>query len=198
MIATMSLTFRKYFNTRNIFLEVPDSKSPTGLITRGPWAKKTKTWPTTILLVTSAVSFIISAIVMAAYVRGIKAANTAYDYGTYLSAAVFATHVGMWIAVAVAYRAGKDSNDLWGWTCDEKALKIQKPFERVINFKRYCDIQTSSWVTSLLQAGVMILYVAVYIWGYRRLKHQRAMGSRFEEVYEHREGRWSKWIPTKR
>ena len=105
----------------------------------------------------------------------------------------------MWIAVAAAYRAGKDGNDLWGWTCDERATRIQKPFEQVIDFKWYCDLQTSSWVTSLAQAVVMLLYVAVYAWGYMRLERQREMGRRFSaEVYEHKEGRWSRLVPTRR
>src|SRR5947209_4309789 len=69
MIATMAVTFRKYFKTRNTFLTLPDPSSTSGVITRGPWAKQTKTWPTTVLLVTSTVSFIISAWVMASYVR---------------------------------------------------------------------------------------------------------------------------------
>ncbi|ERF71360.1 hypothetical protein EPUS_03515 [Endocarpon pusillum Z07020] len=151
MIATMSLTFRKYFNTRHIIIDVP---GPTG--PRGPWAGQTKTWPTTVLLVTSTLSFIISAVVMASYVRGVHAANAAHEYGSYLGFGIFAAHVGMWIAVAVAYRTGKDGNDLWGWTCDERAMNIQKAFERVINFKRYCDIQTSSWITSVAQAVLMV------------------------------------------
>ncbi len=191
MIATMALTFHKFFSTRNTMINV-------GSTTRGPWAKQTKTWPTTVLLVTSTLSFIISAVVMVSYVRGIQAANAAHEYGSYLGFGIFIAHVGMWIAVAVAYRAGKDSNDLWGWTCDEKAMKIQKPFEKVINFKRYCDIQTSSWITSLAQAILMILYVAVYVWGYIRLKHQRKMKTAFApDVYEHRESRWSRLVPTK-
>ena len=193
MIATMSLTFRKYFNTRNTVIDVPGPTSP-----RGPWAKQTKTWPTTILLVTSTLSFIISAVVMVSYLRGIQAANVAHEYGSYLGFGIFAAHVGMWIAVAVAYRAGKDSNDLWGWTCDEKAMNIQKPFEKVINFKRYCDIQTSSWITSVAQAILMVLYVAVHAWGYLRLNHQRKMQAAFTpDVYEHSEGRWSRFVPTK-
>jgi hypothetical protein len=196
MVATMSLTFRKYFTTRNTLIAVP---GPNGTsTTRGPWARQTKTWPTTVLLVTSSVSFIISAVVMAAYIRSIRAANAAHEYGSYAGAAVFAAQVGMWIAVAAAYRAGKSTEDLWGWTCDEKAMRIQKPFERVVNFKRYCDIQTSSWVTSVAQAVLMVLYAAVYLWGYLRLRHQRKMEATFSpDVYEHREGRWSRFVPTK-
>jgi hypothetical protein len=183
MIATMSLTFHKFFTTRHHLIDVP---TPSGVISRGPWAKNTKTWPTTILLVTSAVSFCISAVVMAAYLRGVRSANAAHEYGSYLGAAVFATHVGMWIAVAAAYRAGKDGNDLWGWTCDDRALKIQKPFADVINFRRYCNIQTV----------LMVLYVLVYGWGWHRLRQQRRMAGRFGgEVYEHTEGRWSRFVP---
>lgn len=104
----------------------------------------------------------------------------------------------MWIAVAIAYRAGKDGDDLWGWACDERAMRIQKPFERVVNFKRYCDVQTSSWITSLAQAALMVLYVGVYGWGYARLRGQREMGRRFtDDLYEHREGRWSRLVPTR-
>lgn len=131
--------------------------------------------------------------------RGTKAANTAHEYGSYVGSGILATHVGMWIAVAVAYRAGKDGNDLWGWACDERAMGIQKAFEGVVDFRRYCDVQTSSWITSLAQAAVMVLSVAVYAWGYWRLRHQREMASRFSpEVYEHREGMWSRFVPGRK
>lgn len=197
MIATMSLTFHKFFTTRNELRTVP-GKGNT-LITRGPWAKETKLWPTTVLLVTSSISFLVSAVVMAAYIRGIEAANAAHEYGSYLGVGVFAAHVSMWIAVAAAYRAGKGGEDLWGWTCDERAMDIQEQFAEVINFKRYCDVQTSSWITSLAQATLLLLSVAVYTWGYLRLRQQREMVNRFgEEVYEHREGRWSRFIPGRK
>jgi hypothetical protein len=198
MIATMSLTFHKFFTTRNTLVSVP---GPNGgaLTPRGPWAKNTKLWPTTVLLVTSTLSFIISAIVMASYLRGVRAANAAHDYGSYLGFGIFAAHVGMWIATAVVYRTGKDGNDLWGWSCDERAMRIQKPFENVIDFKRYCNVQTSSWVTSLAQAVLMCLTVAVYVWGYLRLRHRREMGERFGgEIYEHKEDRWSRFIPGRK
>lgn len=195
MIVAMSLTLRKYFSTRNHIITV---EGPNGPMSRGPWAIQTKVWPTTVLLVTSVLSFLVSALVMVAYTQGVRAANAAHEYGSYLSFAIFSTHLGLWIAVAAAYRAGKDGNDLWGWTCDVRALRIQPAFERVINFRRYCDIQTGSWITSLAQAAVLLLYVVVYAWGYVRLRNQREMSARFtNDVYEHREGVWSRFIPTK-
>lgn len=199
MIATMSLTLHKFFTTRNVLRDVPDPTSPTGLTRRGPWAKNSQTWPTTVLLCTSAVSFVVTVVVMASYIRGVRAANTAHEYGTYVGIALIGTQMGMWIAVAAAYRVGKTSTDLWGWTCDERAMKIQGPFENVINFRRYCNIQSSSWATSVLQAIFMVMYVAVYAWGYRRLRHQRKMQNRFsQEIYDRKESRWTSWIPGAR
>lgn len=196
MLATMAVTLRKYYSTRNHIISVP---GPNGPLSRGPWARETKTWPTTVLLVTSILSFLVSAVVMAGYLRGVRAANTAHEYGFYISLAIYGTQLGMWVAVAAAYRAGKDGNDLWGWTCDVRAMRIQPSFAPVINFSRYCNIQTSSWFTSLAQAALLLLHVAVYVWAYIRLKNQREMRAHFDpEVYEHRESMWTRFVPTKR
>lgn len=209
MIATMAATFHKYFSTRNTILPAPSPSSPDTLVPRGPWSRNTKTWPTTILLTTSTLSFLVSLGVMAAYLHGgVRAANTTSEYGSYVGALTFLMHLGLWIAVAAAYRAGKDGDDLWGWTCDERADRIQNAFEGVIVFRRYCDIQTSSWVVSCAQVGVVALWALVYAWGWRRLAGQREMGRRFGGRgegeaerglrYVHRESWITKWVPTRR
>jgi hypothetical protein len=130
MTATMVLSLHKYLSTRHIIIGG-----------RNAWAEGTKTWPTILLLCTSTVSLAINTAVVVAYIRSIRAANKTHDVVTAIGVVVFMTNMAMWIATAVLYRTGKDGHDLWGWTCDPKANKIQKEFEHVIKFERYCKIQ---------------------------------------------------------
>ena len=53
-------------------------------------------------------------------------------------------HIAVWIATAVAYRLGKTGNDLWGWTCSDKADQIQDQFQAVIDFNNFCNVQVCS------------------------------------------------------
>ena len=210
----MSLTFHKFFSTRDSLADVVTAEfpgpggaagggggtngAPSSTTRRGPWANGSILWPTTLLLVTSIVSFLVASIVMFSYLRGIRTANAASQYGSYFSATVLIANTGLWIAVAVAYRAGRTRSDLWGWSCETDVQeRLQQFFIDVVDFEQYCNVQTSSWIASMLQAVVMVFFVLVHVYGYKRLRGQRAMTNQFEEAYQHREGFWSKMVPTR-
>ena len=66
--------------------------------------------------------------------------NTVGTAGTVLECGA---HLIVWIGTTAAYRVGRTGNDLWGWTCSDKADSIQEEFAAVVDFSRFCDIQVS-------------------------------------------------------
>ena len=109
--------------------------------TRGPWAKQTYIWPTIVLLTTSALTVIVSFITVISYFWGVKAANKVNTRGgTPATVAEVCAHLAVWIATAVAYRIGRTTSDLWGWSCSPKANEIQAVFPEV-NFQFFCSTQ---------------------------------------------------------
>jgi hypothetical protein len=130
MTISMILSLHKYLSTRHIIIGG-----------RNAWAKQTTTWPTILLLSTSSITLLINLAVVIAYLKSIRAANRTHDLASWIAGAVFVAHVAMWIATSMLYRTGKTGHDLWGWSCDPKAKKIQPQFAHVVNFERYCNLQ---------------------------------------------------------
>lgn len=110
-LTTMSITFALYraaVNTiRTLFL-------PGEKVTRGPWHRDSKLWPTLLLLITSAASSLSGLVVMAMYFKSVSPANKAIVHTGNIPYGLYAVDVFVWIATAVAYRKGKDRTDLWG------------------------------------------------------------------------------------
>ena len=76
------------------------------------------------------------------YYYGVKQANAMSARLSGLAYPLFAAHVAVWIGTAVAYKEGKDSTDLWGWSCTSEAQDVLQPFFKdVVNFKLLCAIQ---------------------------------------------------------
>lgn len=117
----------KYYNTRDI-------RTPTQ--TWGPWAKNTVLWPTFMLAVASA-STILSSIGQL-----IGLCCRAKRGGRFFSVLYTVIHVIFWIAVSALYRIFKTDDDLWGWSCLDKAKAIQDELgSDVLNFGFLCKIQ---------------------------------------------------------
>ena len=192
-LVSMALTLSRFYATVNLRAIIRDSSGK--VVTRGPWALQSKEWPTILLLSTAAVSLFLNVIVVAAYVISVRTANKTQEYFQYVTWVMAATHVGIWAPTAIAYRAGKDGNDLWGWSCSEKAKQIQPAFQSV-DFNYYCNVQSAASASSFLEAGLVILSLLLWMWEYKRLKHQREMGTKFSDHYQLRESRWTKMIPT--
>src|SRR6266536_1582142 len=129
MTVSMIITLNKYLSSRHVIRGG-----------RNAWAKQSTTWPTIPLLATSSITLQINAAVVVAYLKSIRAANRTHDYASWIGGGVFVAHMGMWIATAVLYRTGKTGHDLWGWSCDPKAKKIQPQFSDVVKFERYCNL----------------------------------------------------------
>jgi hypothetical protein len=126
-----------------------------------PWFKESKTWQTILLMSTSAVTLLLNLVVVVAYFKSVGTANTTAAYFTYVSYIIAATHVGMWIPTAAAYKAGKNGEDLWGWSCSIKAEQSQVAFLGVVDFKHACNLQTAAWSSSVAEALLMVL---AFVW----------------------------------
>lgn len=63
-----------------------------------------------------------------------------------------------WIAVFILYRIGKTSKDLWGWSCDDRAKKIQQYYVVQLDFQRLCMEQVSSLLEAYAHYEVTLTY----------------------------------------
>ena len=85
---------------------------------------------------------VVSLFILASYLLSVKHANkTEKTVGTAGFVIEMGAHIAVWVATAVAYRLGNTGNDLWGWTCSDKADQIQDQFQAVIDFNDFCNVQ---------------------------------------------------------
>ena len=142
MDAIMVYVLYKFYTTRHI--PAPGRTSP--------WAKGTQLWPAFVLLTSSFVTLCVdlSALIAACYshharkhdhraqtrAKALRVESTFNKIGY----AVFALK---WIAVFILYRVGKTSKDLWGWSCDDRAKKIQQFYIVHLDFQKLCTEQVS-------------------------------------------------------
>jgi hypothetical protein len=106
---------------------------------RGPWSLKTELGTTIALFSVSVITCIVGFVMISAYVISIKAANKVSTVWTSFAVFVELGHIAIWIAIAVYYRAGKNEQDLWGWSCSSGAANIQENFQDVLNFSQVCN-----------------------------------------------------------
>ena len=129
---------------------------------RNAWAKDTTIWPTILLLSTSSATVLVSLLILASYLLSVKHANkTEKTVGTAGFVIEMGAHVAVWVATAVAYRLGQTGNDLWGWTCSDKADQIQDQFQAVIDFNNFCNVQvcapTARFIVGKLTIAIVVL-----------------------------------------
>ncbi|MCJ1390632.1 hypothetical protein MMC18_003493 [Xylographa bjoerkii] len=162
---SQATTLQKFLGTRDIIING-----------RNAWAKETTIWPTILLLSTSGATVLVSLLILASYLLSVKHANkTDKTVGTAGFVIEMGAHIAVWIATAVAYRLGKTGNDLWGWTCSDKADQIQDQFQAVVDFNNFCNVQSYAWILSIAQAVALIVTGAVYYLAWRRMKHKENM-----------------------
>jgi hypothetical protein len=118
---------------------------------------------------------------MFSYLHGVKTANKAATIGSIFSGAVLLMNLIIWTITAALYKQqavvttdGKH-NDLWGWTCSPAAKLLQPVFSDQINFGRYCDVQSISWYLGLVQVGLMLFTLVLYLLAVRRLQSKKAV-----------------------
>jgi len=162
MLYSQVYMLNKYLTTRGI---VRDG--------RNAWATTTTIWPTIVLLVSSAITVLLTGFTLISYAWGVKRANFAAMkiYAPWVIFEIVA-HLAVWIGTTVAYRVGKTGSDLWGWSCSSKAGAIQQNFLEV-DFSFSCDIQSDAWFVSIAQVVLFIISCIAWFMAWRRHGHQK-------------------------
>ncbi|MCJ1286011.1 hypothetical protein MMC26_005353 [Xylographa opegraphella] len=172
---SQAITLHKFLSTKDIAIDG-----------RNAWAKETTIWPTILLLSTSSATMLVSLLILASYLLGVRHANkTEKTIGTAGFVIEMGAHIAVWVATAAAYRLGKTGNDLWGWSCSDAADQIQDQFQAVIDFNNFCNLQSYAWILSIAQAVALILTGAVYYLAWRRLKHKEMMKKDMSRIPTH-------------
>jgi hypothetical protein len=109
----LATTLTKFFETKNEVFVVDGQE-------RTAWAKDSRVWYTYMYFGVALTSFVFDLVVVVAYCRGVKRANTVAAVATWWSTTVQVGHVLIWIVSAAVYRYGKEPvggkfRDLWGW-----------------------------------------------------------------------------------
>ena len=178
-LVPISMTLHKYLTTRNDYRDAPTAAG--GTINRNPWSLKNKTWPTYVYFGTAVISTIIHLFVLLGYLCSVRTSNIIDEIGTWVVSLELAGQLILWIVVAAIYKYEKEKteagrhNDLWGWTCSGPAQAIQGTFEDVIDFEKFCDIQSAGWYAGLIQIGAIILAIVIMILAWRRKKSKKAV-----------------------
>jgi hypothetical protein len=109
----LATTLTKFFETKDEVFVVDGQE-------RTAWAKDSRAWYTYMYFGVALTSFVFDLVVVVAYCRGVKKANTVAAVATWWSTTVQVGHVLIWIVSAAVYRYGKEPvggkfRDLWGW-----------------------------------------------------------------------------------
>ncbi|KAK0514293.1 hypothetical protein JMJ35_002910 [Cladonia borealis] len=161
MFGAMAFMSIKYYDTRN--------ETRGG---RTAWPKNPKLWPTFLLLIGAGITLIVSIITLISYCWFLKKAKRSWK----LTVSKYAIHLGAWAIITILYRYEKDvhgsDNDLWGWTCSEEVAALQAEFNDVVGFSSLCNLQSSSWGTSLAEFLVKSAFAVGHFIIYRKTRDE--------------------------
>ncbi|KAF4624490.1 hypothetical protein G7Y89_g13682 [Cudoniella acicularis] len=167
VMGTLSYALAKYFLTRNHVL-------PGGT---NPWITPTTLWPSLMLLGIATVTFILNAITLFAYCcGGVQSANKASTVTSVAGYIFLAAHLVAWVVAAGLYRYGRTGNDLWGYSCSDKADAVQEQVQSFLDFGKLCTMQQGTWFISIIEAGVYLLTLIVTIFMVRRASTKKKLG----------------------
>jgi hypothetical protein len=97
------------------------------------------------VLAISALTFILNLATLISYCSSnVKAANKISTMTTYLGYAFMLAHFVAWAAVAGVYRALRNGQDLWGYTCSARADAVQEQVKSFLDFGKLCTMQVNS------------------------------------------------------
>lgn len=130
MFAITVFTVVKYQTTKDVFRDG-----------RTAWPKDPKLWPTFMLLAGAGFTLLLTLITLVSYCCAFNKARRSWK----LTVLKYVIHIGAWLVISALYRYEKDTNgvdnDLWGWSCSDKADALQSEFNGVITFSTLCSIQ---------------------------------------------------------
>ncbi|KAI9767294.1 MAG: hypothetical protein M1839_004538 [Geoglossum umbratile] len=159
MFAFMTLVIAVFLSTRH-----------DQAIGRSVWPKDPKTWPTVMLLVASLVTLTLSIFVLFYYCLCFKRAVESWK----VIVVIYGIHISVWITVVYLYRWEKTLNDLWGWSCTDIAKKIQASGNSKVDFSKLCKIQEISWILSIIETALKVLFAIGYFALFRKTKEAEA------------------------
>jgi hypothetical protein len=102
------------------------------------------------LLAIAALTFIMNFIVVCSYLCGLNAANKTSSITGYISYVLLAVRVVAWAIAAGLYQKANTGNDLWGYSCGDRADAIQDEVQSYLNFNNLCLTQVNLLTISLL------------------------------------------------
>ncbi|TVY24153.1 hypothetical protein LHYA1_G007703 [Lachnellula hyalina] len=143
-----------------------------------------KVWPTIMLLASSLITFLMSLSVLCFYCFCFKRASESWK----LVVATYVIHIGVWLVVTILYRQQKALNDIWGWSCTQIATKLQDEGHSRVNFQQLCKIQSVSWVLSIIETSLKIVFGIGYFFFYRKVREVSAKRTLANTMGEGAEG----------
>ncbi|KAI5779146.1 hypothetical protein EDC01DRAFT_672272 [Geopyxis carbonaria] len=129
------------------------------------WARPTHLWPQILLLVLAVISFAVSSLVLASYVRGHRRAERMSWLATAVSAASFVGAIVVWAAAGAGlqtWRRGQGGRDMWGWACDGGS-KHARLFAGDVDYALVCRAQDWNFVCAMIHVAAESMAAAV--WG---------------------------------
>lgn len=140
MASIIAYVLYKFYTTKDIAAPQVNRTSP--------WATGTQLWPAFLLAVSSVLTLLVElgGTIAACCKSRSKGAGKAVSTFENIGRVIF---VAQWLAVAILYRVGKTTKDLWGWSCDQRADEIQQ-FYPQLDFQALCTTQVSDSLSVLM------------------------------------------------
>jgi hypothetical protein len=131
MMGTMSFSLYKYLTTKN-------SKAGG----QSAWNHGTVIWPSIMVLAIATITFILNLSTLISYCcSGVKTANKISSATSIIGYVFMLAHLIAWAAVAGVFRALRNGQDIWGYTCSATADAIQEQVQSFVNFGSLCNMQ---------------------------------------------------------
>jgi len=106
------------------------------------------TWPTFMMIATSAVSTLFNISTMAAYCGGVGAANRVTKWASYWNYLMHVVSIVVWITTSTIFQAVKGAadavpppRDLYGWSCSNETDTLSAEYTLPVDFNLQCQTQ---------------------------------------------------------
>jgi len=165
MLGSMAFALAKFLLTKNMIINGHQH----------PWAQHTTIWPTLMLLAIAAITLFMNFIVICAYICGVGIANKASSFMGYVGYILSAAHIIAWAVATGLFKMANTGNDLWGYSCSDKADAIQMAVQNEMNFGTLCTVQTGSWYSSIIETLTYLLNFALTMMVFRRAIHKKKL-----------------------
>lgn len=174
-----------------VLIKYYQTKNDKGAGRNTPWSANTVVWPTYMLAAASGVTLVTTIFALFALCCG-KAKGNERKSKIWTTVLKYAIHVISWLIIAVLYRVFKTGDDLWGWSCSDRAKAIQFAFKSDLDFSALCNIQvsasnfllliewsepllnvigtlqTSSWYFSIVEVVAKVIFALGHFFAHRK------------------------------